>query len=187
MGFVELFLIAVGLSMDAFATAVGKGLSAGTLKPRFALLTGAYFGGFQALMPTVGFLLGVRFQTLIARVDHWIAFTLLALTGIHMLREAREPGGENVGTSFRAAVMLPLAIATSIDALAVGVSFAFLRVNILPAACLIGATTFMISCAGVCAGRILGAKYQSRAETLGGAVLLLMGLKILLEHLNLLA
>ena len=186
MGLLELFIIAVGLSMDAFAVAICKGLSVRTLRPRHAVITGLYFGGFQALMPLIGFLLGVQFQSLITSVDHWIAFVLLALIGGNMIRESRDTDEENLSDSFSFTTMLPLAVATSIDALAIGVTFAFLQVDIIPAVCLIGVTTFVLSCIGVKAGNVFGAKYKSRAELFGGVVLILMGLKILLEHLGIL-
>ena len=185
MGIWELFVIAVGLSMDAFAVSICKGLSVRRLKPRHLLLVGLYFGGFQALMPLMGWLLGYRFESAIASVDHWIAFVLLALIGGNMIRESFSPDEElNDDFGFRA--MLPLAVATSIDALAVGVTFAFLSVRILPAVCLIGLTTFLLSGLGVEIGFRFGARYRTGAERLGGAILILMGLKILLEHLGLL-
>ena len=186
MSLAELFIIAVVLSMDAFAVAICKGLSVRTLRPRHALITGLYFGGFQMMMPLVGYLLGVRFQSLITSVDHWIAFVLLALIGGNMIRESRDRDEENLSDSFWFGTMLPLAVATSIDALAVGVTFAFLRVRIVPAVSFIGATTFILSCIGVKVGNVFGAKYKSRAELFGGVVLILMGLKILLEHLGIL-
>ena len=186
MGLVELFIIAVGLSMDAFAVSVCKGLSVRELKPRHALTVGAYFGGFQMLMPLIGFALGVRFRSLIMSIDHWIAFVLLGLIGANMIRESREHDEENLSDSFSFGAMLPLAVATSIDALAVGVTFAFLQVSILPAVCFIGATTFILSCIGIRIGHVFGLKYKSRAELFGGAVLILMGTKILLEHLGVL-
>ena len=133
MGLLELFLIAVGLSMDAFAVSVCKGLSVRTLKAKHAVLCGLYFGGFQLLMPLIGYALGVRFQSLITSIDHWIAFVLLGLIGANMVRESREHDDESVSDSFRFMTMLPLAVATSIDALAVGVTFAFLQVDIVPA------------------------------------------------------
>lgn len=184
MGLWELFAIAIGLSMDAFAVSICKGLSVGTLKARHALAAGAYFGGFQALMPLLGWALGVRFQSLITNVDHWIAFVLLALIGLGMVRESRDKEADCCGSSFSFAAMLPLAVATSIDALAVGVTFAFLQVDIVPAVCFIGGTTFVLSAVGVKAGHVFGARYKSRAELFGGVVLILMGLKILLEHLG---
>ena len=186
MGLLELFVIAVGLSMDAFAVSICKGLSVRELKPKHALTVGVYFGGFQMLMPLIGFALGVRFQSFITSIDHWIACVLLGLIGANMIRESREQDEENLSDSFSFGTMLPLAVATSIDALAVGVTFAFLQVSILPAVCFIGATTFILSCIGIRIGHVFGLKYKSRAELFGGAVLILMGIKILLEHLGVL-
>ena len=186
MSFIGLFLIAVGLSMDAFAVSICKGLSVKKLSPKHALLVGVYFGGFQMLMPLIGFALGVRFQSFITSIDHWIAFVLLGLIGANMIRESREQDEENLSDSFSFVAMLPLAVATSIDALAVGVTFAFLQFSILPAVCFIGATTFILSCIGIRIGHVFGLKYKSRAELFGGAVLILMGTKILLEHLGVL-
>ena len=182
----ELFVIAVGLSMDAFAVAICKGLSVGRVRGSHAVTAGIYFGGFQMLMPLLGYLLGVRFQEIIAGVDHWIAFLLLGLIGANMIRESRG-GEEHVDSSFRPRSMLPLAVATSIDALAVGVTFAFLETPILSAVSLIGVTTFCISVAGVAVGCWFGARYKQRAEITGGVILVLLGTKILLEHLGLLS
>ena len=182
----ELFILAVGLSMDAFAVSVCKGLSVKALKPKHMLIAGLYFGGFQALMPLIGYLLGVQFQSLIQEFDHWIAFVLLMLIGLSMIRESRECPDE-LNDSFSFKTMLPLAVATSIDALAVGVTFAFLKVSIVPAVSFIGVTTFILSAAGIRIGNIFGAKYKSRAELIGGLVLILMGVKILLEHLGVIA
>ena len=162
MGLLELFVIAVGLSMDAFAVSICKGLSVRELKPKHALTVGVYFGGFQMLMPLIGFALGVRFQSFITSIDHWIAFVLLGLIGANMIRESREQDEENLSDSFSFGAMLPLAVATSIDALAVGVTFAFLQVSILPAVCFIGATTFILSCIGIRIGHVFGLKYKSR-------------------------
>lgn len=181
MSLLELFAIAVGLSMDAFAVSVCKGLSLRRYGPGRSLTAGIYFGGFQALMPLIGWALGVRFQQAIANVDHWIAFGLLTLIGINMLREARQEG-DSLDEAMGPAAMLPLAVATSIDALAVGVTFAFLKVDIIWAVSLIGVITFALSAAGVKVGAIFGGKFRSKAELAGGAVLILMGLKILLEH-----
>ena len=183
MSLVELFLLAVGLSMDAFAVSVCKGLSVKRVRPANMLACGAYFGGFQALMPLIGYLLGVRFQTMIENVDHWIAFVLLAFIGINMIREALGDDDESLDDSFGIKTMLMLAVATSIDALAVGVTFAFLRVNIVPAVCFIGAVTFVLSALGVKLGGLFGMKWKRRAELTGGAILVLIGLKILIEHL----
>ncbi len=181
----ELFLIAVGLSMDAFAVSVCKGLSAGRVRVGHALTAGIWFGGFQALMPFLGWLLGSRFQSFITSIDHWIAFVLLGLIGANMVRESRSQEEEEVGASFSPKAMLPLAVATSIDALTVGITFAFLQVNIYWAIALIGVTTFVLSAIGVKAGGIVGERGKSRAELAGGIVLILMGCKILVEHLGL--
>ena len=185
MHLAELVLIAVGLSMDAFAVSVCKGLSVKELRPRHALLAGLYFGGFQFLMPLVGWLLGYRFEEMITSVDHWIAFVLLALIGGNMVKESFSEE-EEMNDDFGVKTMLLLAVATSIDALAVGITFAFLSVKILPAAGLIGVTTFLLSVAGIYIGRAFGAKYKAGAERAGGVILILIGLKILLEHLGLL-
>lgn len=181
MSIVELFVIAVGLSMDAFAVSVCKGLSTQRLRAQHCVICGLYFGGFQGLMPFVGWLLGVRFQSAITSVDHWIAFVLLAAIGANMIRESREDT-EHLDSSFQPGAMLPLALATSIDALAVGVTFAFLQVEIVPAVSFIGVTTFVLSAVGVKVGAVFGARFRSRAELAGGLLLILMGLKILLEH-----
>ena len=185
MGLWELFLVAVGLSMDAFAVSVCKGLSVPRATFRHSLICGVYFGLFQALMPLLGWLLGVQFQSMITSIDHWIAFVLLAVIGVNMIRESREEG-EDVDCSFTPRAMLPLAVATSIDALAVGVTFAFLKVLILPAVAFIGVTTFLLSAVGVRVGAVFGARFRSGAELAGGVILVLMGLKILVEHLGLL-
>ena len=182
MSFLELFLIAVGLSMDAFAVSICKGLSLKKLKPQHAVLVGLYFGGFQALMPIIGWALGYKFEHVIKSVDHWIAFGLLTIIGLSMIREAKQADDLNDDLSFKA--MLLLAIATSIDALAVGVTFAFLNVRILPAAALIGVTTFALSAVGVYIGHLFGLKYKAKAEIAGGVILIGIGLKILLEHLG---
>ena len=187
MTFWELFLLAVGLSMDAFAVSVCKGLALRRIRVRDALICGAWFGGFQALMPLLGYYLGRLFAGFIASVDHWVAFVLLAIIGGNMIREALSkeedaPADASLGVR----TMLLMAIATSIDALAVGVTFAFLNVKIVPAVSLIGATTFLLSALGVKAGAAFGAKYEKKAELLGGVVLVLLGGKILLEHLGVL-
>ena len=180
----DLILIAISLSMDAFAVSICKGLSVHKVSFAHAMTCGLWFGGFQALMPLAGWLLGTGFQSLITTVDHWIAFVLLCLIGGNMVRESRSEEDCADG-SFAAKAMLPLAVATSIDALAVGVTFAFLRVDILPAVLFIGCTTLALSAAGVKAGSVFGARYRARAELFGGLVLILMGVKILLEHLGL--
>ncbi len=179
----ELFIIAVSLSMDAFAVSVCKGLSVGRPRLGHCLICGSWFGGFQALMPLVGWLLGVRFQGLIVSVDHWIAFVLLGLIGFNMVRESRGGEAEELDSSFGLRAMLPLAVATSIDALAVGVTFAFLQVdNIFLAVAFIGATTFVLSAAGVKVGAVFGVRFKSKAELAGGLILIGMGVKILVEH-----
>ena len=183
MGLAELFFVAVGLSMDAFAVAVGKGLGMRRLDMRHAAIIALFFGGFQALMPVLGWLLGSAFAQYVAALDHWIAFVLLALIGANMIREALKKEEETLNDSFSVKVMLPLAVATSIDALAVGVTFAFLSVSIVPAILLIGVTTFALSAAGVKIGNVFGAKYKSKAELAGGIALILIGTKILIEHL----
>ena len=184
MSFFDLFLIALALSMDAFAVAICKGLSVKKVGAKHILTAGVYFGGFQALMPLIGFVLGYKFERFIVSVDHWIAFVLLAVIGGNMIKEALVGEDDEVNDSFSFKTMLPLALATSIDALAVGISFAFLGVDIVTAALLIGVTTFVISGAGIVVGNIFGAKYKSKAELAGGIVLILIGLKILLEHLG---
>lgn len=183
----ELLILAIGLSMDAFAVAICKGLAIKEARVKHMIIAGAYFGGFQALMPVIGYLLGVNFKGLIERFDHWIAFFLLALIGGNMLREALSKGEEEeLNTSFGPKSMIPLAVATSIDALAVGVTFAFLQVRIIPAVSMIGITTFLFSLVGVKIGNIFGLKYKTKAEFAGGLILILIGLKILLEHLGIL-
>lgn len=179
----ELFIIAVSLSMDAFAVSICKGLSAARPRLSHCLTCGGWFGAFQAGMPLIGWLLGVRFQGLIVSVDHWIAFVLLGLIGFNMVRESRGNETEALDDSFSPRAMLPLAVATSIDALAVGVTFAFLRVdNIFLAVAFIGVITFVLSAAGVKAGAAFGVRFKSKAELAGGLVLIGMGVKILLEH-----
>ncbi len=179
----ELLLLAVGLSMDAVAVAVCKGLSVRRLKARQAIITGLWFGGFQAAMPLIGYGLGRQFQAYIVSVDHWVAFILLGLLGVNMIKESCGEA-EATNASFSVRAMLPMALATSIDALAVGVTFAFLGVDILSAVTFIGVITFALSVPGVWAGHLFGARLKSHAERIGGMVLILMGLKILLEHLG---
>lgn len=192
MSFIELFLIGVGLSMDAFAAAICQGLSMTRLKWGHALTVGLYFGGFQALMPFIGWMLGSQFADRIQQYDHWIAFILLVLIGGNMIREALSGDEEDAAqaeTDLRLdhKKLFLMAIATSIDALAIGVTFAFLETAILPAIGIIGCTTFCISVAGVAVGCWFGARYKKRAEITGGAILVLLGIKILLEHLGILA
>ena len=192
MTFIELFLIGVGLSMDAFAAAICQGLFMTRIKWGHALTVGLYFGGFQALMPFIGWMLGSQFAGRIQQYDHWIAFILLVLIGGNMIREALSGDEEDAAqaeTDLRLdhKKLFLMAIATSIDALAIGVTFAFLETAILPAIGIIGCTTFCISVAGVAVGCWFGARYKKRAEITGGAILVLLGIKILLEHLGILA
>ncbi len=184
MGLIELFLIAVGLSMDAFAVSVCKGLAMPKCTFKKAAIVSLWFGGFQALMPAIGYVLGAQFQETIASIDHWIAFVLLALIGGNMIHEALDNDEEEADASLDVKTMFLLAVATSIDALAIGITFAFLKVNIIPAVCFIGIVTFIISFAGVKIGNVFGARYKNKAEIVGGIILILLGLKILLEHLG---
>jgi putative Mn2+ efflux pump MntP len=186
MGILEIFILGVGLSMDAFAVSVCKGLAVRDLKFKHAMIVGIYFGGFQTLMPLIGYLLGKQFESLINSIDHWIAFVLLAFIGINMIRESREEA-EELNNSFAFRTMFTLAVATSIDALAVGITFSFLKVQIVSAVCIIGCTTFVLSAIGIKIGNVFGTKYKSKAELVGGIVLILIGLKILLEHLGVFA
>lgn len=191
MGILELFILAVGLSMDAFAVSICKGLALPKLRLRHAVIVGLWFGVFQALMPLIGFFLGVQFKGYITAVDHWIAFALLAVIGGKMVKEALEgwnadKAGEGADASLDFGTMLILAVATSIDALAMGITFAFLEVDIVPAVSFIGIVTFVLSAAGVKVGSVFGTKYKAKAELLGGVILILLGCKILLEHLGVL-
>lgn len=186
MSLLTLFITAVGLSMDAFAVSVCKGLAMKKLSWKKAVIIGLWFGGFQALMPTLGYLLGTRFESYVNAIDHWIAFVLLALIGANMIREALSPDKDEADDSTDLKTMFLLAVATSIDALAVGVTYAFLQVRILPAVSFIGVVTLVLSIIGVKIGNVFGLKYKSKAEIFGGVILILMGLKILLEHLGLL-
>lgn len=183
MDLLSLFLIAVGLSMDAFAVSVCKGLATPKYKLKYSMICGAWFGGFQALMPAVGYLLGVNFKKYITAIDHWIVFVLLALIGFNMIREALKNDDEGADPSFTAKSMSLLAVATSIDALAIGITFAFLDVNIVAAVLFIGVCTFVISAAGVKIGSAFGTRFKSKAEIAGGAILIILGLRILVEHL----
>ena len=188
MGITELVLIALGLSMDAFAVAICKGLSVQWLSPKHYLIIGAWFGGFQALMPTLGYLLGSAFEQYITKYDHWVAFVLLALRGANMIKEGFSKEDDSTNSSFGFSTMVILALATSIDALAVGITFALLpNVNIFAAVSLIGVIAFALSCVGLKAGHIFGLRYKSKAEVAGGVILMLMGAKILLEHLGLIS
>ena len=183
MSLFELFLLAIGLSMDAFAVAICKGLSMQQFNQKHAAIIALYFGAFQALMPAIGYLLGSRFQQSITAYDHWIAFILLALIGGNMVKESFDHETETSSPSIHFKEMLILAIATSIDALAVGVTFAFLQVSLIPAVSTIGIITFLISVLGVKVGNVFGTKYKSKAEFAGGLILIVIGGKILIEHL----
>ena len=188
MGFLELFLLAVGVSMDAFAVSVCKGLSMQRAGLKESAICGGWFGGFQALMPLIGFFLGTLFADAIVAFDHWVAFDLLAVIGINMLKEAfskDEEEGCCCDLSFK--TMFVMAIATSIDALAVGISLAMAGdVNIWLAIALIGVTTFSFSGLGVKIGNVFGSRFEQKAQIAGGVILILLGLKILLEHLGIL-
>jgi len=187
MSLFTLFATAVGLSMDAFAVSVCKGLAMKKLSWKKALIIGLWFGGFQAIMPALGYLLGTGFDSYVTAIDHWIAFALLVLIGINMIKEALSKEEENSNDSVDIKTMFLLAVATSIDALAVGVTYAFLQVRIVPAVTFIGVITFCLSIAGVKIGNVFGLKYKSKAEITGGVILIFMGTKILLEHLGVLA
>ena len=178
----ELIIIAIGVSMDAFAVSICKGLSVRSLQPKHACLTALWIGGFQALMPLIGYYLGVSFADFVSSVDHWIAFVLLGIIGGNMIKESFSKDECDYSPDFSFKTMLSLAVATSIDALAIGVSFAFLRVNIWTSVLIIGLTTGAFSALGVCIGKFFGCRYKSKAEFTGGFILVAMGLKILLEH-----
>lgn len=189
MQILSIFLTALALSMDAFAVSICKGLSIGKIRGRDMLIVGAWFGGFQAIMPAIGYFLGGALEEVIRAFDHWVAFGLLALIGVGMIREAFSKDEEKQDSSLSVRVMLPMAIATSIDALVVGITFrsAFAIETIgsmLGAVALIGATTFLCSAAGMKVGSLFGTKYKARAELVGGIILILIGIKVLLEHLG---
>lgn len=184
MGFIEILLVGVSLAADAFAAAVCKGLSLNKLDIKKSLIIGLYFGIFQGLMPILGYLLGTTFSDFITSIDHWIAFVLLSSIGLNMIREALSKESDSCNDNVDFKTMLPLAIATSIDALAIGITFAFLKVNILVASIVITLTTFVLSFIGSKIGHKFGTKFKSKAEFIGGLILVLMGIKILLEHLG---
>ena len=181
MNIIDILFIGLGLSMDAFAVSVCKGLAMKKMDVKKALVCSLYFGVFQALMPLIGFLLGSGFKNVVSSIDHWIAFVLLGIIGINMIKEAKSC--EAVNDAMDVKTMLTLAVATSIDALAIGVTFAFLKVSIIPAITIIGVTTFVCCFVGVKLGSIFGEKLKTKAEIVGGTVLILMGTKILIEHL----
>ena len=190
--FIVLFLMGVGLSMDAFAVSICKGLAMRKVNKKQAFVIGLFFGGFQALMPFIGWALGSQFEAYITSIDHWIAFVLLAVIGGKMVKEAVSEKGEDdkveqMDPPLDIKEMFILAVATSIDALAVGITFAFLNYPIVEAITIIGITTFVISIIGVYVGNFFGSKYKKRAEIVGGVILILLGVKILLEHLGILA
>lgn len=182
MTFIELVIIAIGVSMDAFAVSICKGLSVRKIYPKHVLSAGLWFGGFQALMPLIGYFVGIHFSDLVSSVDHWIAFVLLGMIGFGMVKESREKDVECPDPDFSFMTMLTMAIATSVDALAVGISLAFLKVDIWMSVLLIGVTTAVFSMAGIRIGNIFGSRYKSAAELLGGVILIVMGIKILVEH-----
>ena len=181
MNIVDILVIGVGLSMDAFAVSVCKGLAMKKMDIKKALVCSLYFGVFQALMPLIGFLLGSGFKNVVSSIDHWIAFVLLGIIGINMIKEAKSC--DVVNDSMDVKTMLTLAVATSIDALAIGVTFAFLKVSIIPAVSIIGLITFVCCFIGVTLGSVFGEKLKSKAEIMGGVMLILIGTKILIEHL----
>ena len=182
MGFIELLLISVGLAMDAFAVSVGKGMTLKSVRPRHALTAGLWFGVFQGLMPLIGYFVGQSFAEYVVSVDHWIAFGLLTLIGVNMIREAMSGEEEEVDGSFGVRTMLVMAIATSIDALAVGISMAFLNVDIWFSAAVICVVTLLISAAGVYLGSAFGTRLGSKAGIVGGVILIAIGIKIVVEH-----
>ena len=184
MSILELIIIGFGLAMDAFAVSVGKGLTLNRVEPRHALKAGVWFGGFQALMPIIGYLLGQSFSSIVVSIDHWIAFGLLVLIGLNMIREAIWGEEESQDSNFGVRHMFIMAVATSIDALAVGITMAFLGINIWLAAAIIGVITFLLSASGIYLGRTVGGKLGDKAGILGGIVLIAIGIKILVEHLG---
>lgn len=184
MNIIEILLIGVGLAMDAFAVAICKGLSFKKLNIKNCLTVGAYFGIFQGIMPLLGFILGISFQTIITKIDHWVAFILLGIIGLNMIKDSLSKENENLDQKINFKTMFPLSLATSIDALTVGITFAFLKVDIFLAITIITITTFLISIIGVIIGNKVGNKFEKKAEFFGGIILVLMGLKILLEHLK---
>jgi putative Mn2+ efflux pump MntP len=183
MGLIELLLISVGLAMDAFAVSVGKGMTLKRVRPRHALTAGVWFGVFQGLMPLIGYFVGQSFAEYVVSVDHWVAFGLLTLIGVNMIREAVSEEEEEVDGSFGVRTMFVMAIATSIDALAVGISMAFLDVNVWYSVAVIGVVTLLISAAGVYLGSAFGSKLGSKAGIVGGIILIAIGIKILVEHM----
>lgn len=184
MGAIEILLISIGLAMDAFAVSVCKGLAMKKMSWKKAIIIGLYFGIFQAVMPVIGYFLGTTFERFITNVDHWVAFILLVGIGINMVKEAFDKESENRNDNVDVKTMLVLSIATSIDALAIGITFACLKIHIVMPVITIGLITFIISIIGVKIGNRFGDKYEKKAEIMGGVILILLGIKILLEHLG---
>lgn len=187
MGVVEIFAIGMALAMDAFAVSICKGLSMKKMNWKNAIIIGLYFGIFQALMPVIGYFLGTTLSGFVEKIDHWIAFILLSIIGGNMIKESTDDETEKRNDKVDFRTMIVLAIATSIDAMAVGVTFAFLKTNLVLAISIIGIITFIISVLGVIIGNKFGDKFQNKAELIGGIVLIIIGLKILLEHLGIIA
>ena len=187
MGIIELILLSIGLGMDAFAVSVCKGISMKKMNWKKACIIGLYFGGFQAIMTVIGYFFGSSFESIITNIDHWIAFILLAIIGAKMIQEASQKEEEEYNEDISVKTMIVLSIATSIDALAVGITFAFLKVNLLLAITLIGTITFILSVIGTKIGNRFGDKYKSKAELAGGIILIIIGLKILLEHIGIIS
>ena len=186
MGIIELILLSIGLGMDAFAVSICKGISMKKMDWKKACIIGLYFGGFQAIMPVIGYFLGSTFESFITNFDHWVAFILLVIIGGNMIKESFSKESENINSDVGFKTMIILAIATSIDALAVGITFAFFNVNLILAITLIGTITFALSVIGTKVGNRFGDKYENKAEFIGGVILILLGIKILLEHLGIL-
>ena len=187
MGVLEILLLGIGLAMDAFAVSICKGLSMKKMNWKNAIIIALYFGGFQALMPMIGYFLGTTFESLVTIFDHWIAFVLLSVIGGNMIKESFDKEEEKKNDDVDFKTMIVLALATSIDALAVGITFAFLDVNLLLAISIIGIITFIISILGVKVGNKFGDRYQNKAELVGGIILVVLGIKILLEHLGIIS
>ena len=184
MSFLDLVLIALGVAMDAFAVAIGKGFSMKKMQYKNVIIVGLYFGFFQALMPALGYVLGKKFENLITSIDHWIAFVLLLIIGMNMIRECLKEDNESVNDKFDVKTMLPLALATSIDALAIGVTFAFLKINVFTSTLTIGIITAITSMLGVIIGKKFGDKFEKKAQIAGGVILIAIGVKILFQHLG---
>lgn len=186
MGIVEIILLSIGLGMDAFAVAICKGITMKKMNWKKAFIIGLYFGGFQALMPILGYFLGTTFENVIINLDHWVAFILLGIIGGNMIKESFSKECDNFDDDVSFKTMILLAIATSIDALAIGITFAFLKVDLIFAISIIGIITFILSIIGTKIGNKFGDKYEKKAELIGGIILILLGTKILLEHIGVL-